>query len=212
MENYPFDTVGLNSETIDRFDDAYKALKEKFNIQLTGHIDFNLKQFEVFRNCMDVNLRGSFVIKHERGDSYILFVEVRYRLNETHYQTTGNYGSYEQYEYQVWGLTYVKQNFGRVLIRRETLTDKLLELIHPMELDFKEDKPFSNTFYVMVNDHLKASLAMNRNFRNAVMDIRDNDFIIEVVDHTLIIGNYDPVIPEKSIHIGEFVERIAELC
>jgi len=205
MENYPFDTVGLNSETIDRFYDTYKALKEKFNIQLTGYIDFNLEQFEVFKNCLDVNVKGSYVIKHERGDSYILFVEVHYKLGDVKHTT-------HHQEYQVWGLTYVKQNFGRVLIRRETLTDKILELMHPLELDFKEDKAFSDTFYVVVNDHVKAGLCMDRNFRNAVMDIRDNDFMIEVVDHTLIIGNYDPIVAETSIHLAEFVARVAEGC
>ncbi len=210
MENYPFDTVGLNTETIDRFQDTYKALKEKFNIQLTGYIDFQLEQFEVFKNCLDVKVKGSYVIKHDRGDSYILFVEVHYKLKSMYYNAAIQ--SNDLLEYQVWGLTYVKQNFGRVLIRRETLTDKILELVHPLELDFKEDKAFSDTFYVVVNDHVKAGLCMDRNFRNAVMDIRDNDFMIEVVDHTLIIGNYDPIVAEKSIHIGEFVARVAEGC
>lgn len=205
MENYPFDTVGLNAETIDRYNNTYKALKAEFNIQLTGHIDFNLKQFEVFKNSPDLNLRGSYVIKQDCGDSYILFVEVHYKL-------TGTKPVSHHQEHQVWALAYVKEDFGRAIIRRETLTDKLLELIHPLELDFKEDKPFSNTFYVVVDDHFKATKGMDRNFRNAVMDIRDNDFIIEMVDHTLIIGNYDPIIPEKSIHLAEFVSRIAELC
>ncbi|MDB5029763.1 hypothetical protein [Mucilaginibacter sp.] len=205
MENYPFDTAGLTTETIDRYNETYKALKVEFNILPTGHIDFNLEQFEVFRNCLSVNLRGSFVIKQDCGDSYILFVEVHYKIGET--REVSNHQ-----EYQVWGLTYLKNNFGRAIIRRETLTDKLFELLHPLELDFKEDKAFSNTFYVVVNDHAKASTGMDRNFRNAVMDIRDNDFMIEVVDHTLIIGNYDPIIAEKSTHLAEFVERIASLC
>ncbi|MDB5158054.1 MAG: hypothetical protein JWR50_2761 [Mucilaginibacter sp.] len=204
MENYLFDTTGLNADTIDRFNKTYQALREEFKIEPTGHIDFDLHQFKAFRNCLDVNVRGSFVIKKDCGDSYILFVEVHFKIGEkhiTHHQ-----------EFQVWGLTYLKNNFGGVVIRRETLTDKILELIHPHELDFDEDKPFSNTFYVVVNDHTKASSCMNRDFRNAVMDIRDNDFLIEIVDHTLIIGNYDPIVSEKSIHIAEFVERLAGAC
>lgn len=150
MENYPFDTAGLTTETIDRYNDTYKALKAEFNILPTGHIDFNLEQFEVFRNCLSVNLRGSFVIKQDCGDSYILFVEVHYNLNSVKHVS-------DHQEHQVWGLTYLKNNFGRAIIRRETLTDKLFELLHPLELDFKEDKAFSNTFYVVVNDHAKAS-------------------------------------------------------
>ena len=205
MENYPFDTHGLSAEVTERYYNTYQALKEEFKIQPTGHIDFDLPQFEVFKNCKDINLRGSYVIKQDCGDSYILFIEVHYKLPEAKHLA-------HHTEHQVWALAYVKHNFGRALIRRETLTDKILELIHPLELDFKEDKAFSDTFYVVVNDHFKASGGMDRDFRNAVMDIRDNDFIIEIVDHTLIIGNYDPIIPEKSIHLAEFVARVAEVC
>ncbi|MES2810188.1 MAG: hypothetical protein V4619_16265 [Bacteroidota bacterium] len=204
MQTHPFDTTNLTDATIQRFADTYRALKDELDIQPTGHIDFDLPQFEVFRNCADVNVLGSFVIKRGCGDSYILFVEVKYKL--------GGKKEVNHQEHQVWGITYLKHNFGRALIRRETLTDKLLELMHPLELDFKEDKPFSDTFFVVVNDHAKATAGMHRDFRNAVMDIRDNDFMIEIVDHTLIIGNYDPIIAEKSLHIAEFVERIAEAC
>lgn len=205
MDNLPFDTVGLTADAVNRFHDTYKALKAQFNIQPTGHIDFNLQQFEVFKNCLDVNIKGSYVIKQDCGDSYILFVEL-------HFKVSGTRHTFDQHEYQVWGLTYLKHNFGRALIRRETLTDKILELIHPLELDFKEDKAFSDTFYVVVNDYIKAGQGMNRDFRNAVMDIRDNDFMIEIVDHTLIIGNYDPIVAEKSIHLGEFVAKVASAC
>lgn len=205
MENYPFETTGLTDEATSRFHRTYTALKEKFNIHATGHIDFNLQQFEIFKNCLKVDIRGSYVIKQDCGDSYILFVEVHYKLGDAKHETNHQ-------EYQVWGLTYLKNDFGGVVIRRETLTDKLLELIHPLELDFKEDKAFSDTFYVVVNDHYKATAGMDRNFRNVVMDIRDNDFIIEIVEHTIIIGNYDPITDEKSLHLAEFVERIAGVC
>ena len=204
MENHPFDVDGLSEDAVKRFTETHQKLREEFNIMPTGHIDFDLHQFKAFGKCSDVNVRGSYVIKRDCGDSYILFVQVHYKIGErhiTHHQ-----------EAQVWGITYLKQNFGGVVIRRETLTDKLLELIHPHELDFAEDKPFSDTFYVVVNDYNKATTGMTRDFRNAVMDIRDNDFMIEIVDHTLLIGNYDPIIPEKSLHIAEFVERVAEAC
>jgi hypothetical protein len=204
MQTHPFNTDNLTEATIKRFGDTYEALKAEVDLQPTGHIDFDLPQFEVFKNCADVDVLGSFVIKQACGDSYILFVEVKYKINNKQADT--------HQEHQVWGLTYLKHNFGRVLIRRETLTDKIMELLHPLELDVKEDKPFSDLFYVVVNDHSKATAGMHRDFRNAVMDIRDNDFMIEIVDHTLIIGNYDPIVPEKSLHIAEFVERIAGAC
>jgi hypothetical protein len=207
MDNYPFNTVGLCSEDIDRYNDIYKALKTKFNIELTGHIDFHLEQFELFKNYISVDLLGSFVIKHQNCDSYIFFIQTNYKVTPAK-----GVGSYYANDCQIWALAYLKKDFGGVLIRRETLTDKIIELIHPVELDFAEDKAFSDTFYVLVNDRDKAASAIDRNFRNAVMDIRHEDLLIEIVEHSLIIGNQEPISLEKSIHLAEFVARVASIC
>jgi hypothetical protein len=207
MNNLPFNITGLCAEEIERLHETYKALKEKFGIQFTGHINFHLEQFEIFKSYPEINIRDCYVIKRvNNNDTYILFIEA-------HSKTIGEKGGIaNRCEYQTWALAYLKHDFGRVMIRRETLTDKIIELIHPIELDFEEDKPFSDTFYVLVNDHKKAVSAINRNFRNAVMDIREDDFLIEIVDHTLIIGNKKPFTYEKAIYLAEFVVRMASLC
>ena len=121
-------------------------------------------------------------------------------------------GISEFYEYQTYALAYLKRNLGRVLIRPETLVDKLIELIHPHEIDFKEDKAFSDIFYVVANDHEKAVAGIDRNLRNAIMDVREDDFIIEIVEHTLIIGSKKPITPDNAVHLAEFVSRVAEMC
>jgi len=206
MDNLPFDTVGLCSEEVERLHDTYKALKAKFNIEFTGNIDFHLEQFEVFRRYQGINLRESYVIRQINNDCYVFFIE-------THSRLMGQKGGIiDCHENQTWALAYLKKDFGRVLIRRETLSDKIIELVHPVELDFDEDKPFSDTFYVLVNDHQKAIVAINRNFRNAVMDVREDDFTIEIIEHTLIVGDRKPMSPERAVYLAEFVSRLASLC
>ncbi len=206
MPDFLFDTVGLTSEQIDRLQHTYTALKDKFNIQLTGHIDFNLQQFEVFKHCFDIRLRESYVIKQDNNSSYILFVEAHSKTPNIKAGVT------DHYDHQTWALAYLKHNFGRVLIRPETLRDKIVELIHPLEIDFAADKAFSDLFYVVANDHEKAVTGIDRNLRNAVMDVREDDFIIEIVEHTLIIGSKKIITPEGAIHLAEFVSRVAEMC
>jgi len=206
MSDFAFDTIGLTSEQIDTFQETYTALKAKFNIQQTGDIDFHLEDFETFKRCFAVNLRDSFLVKHAGCSSYMLFVE-------NHIKARGDKGGIaDHYEYQTWGLAYLKRNLGRVLIRPETLADKLIELIHPLEIDFKEDKAFSDTFYVIANDYEKAIAGIDRNLRNAIMDVREDDFIIEIADHTLIIGNKKSISQQRSIHLAEFVARVASMC
>ncbi len=204
--DYPFDTVGLDGPTTDRFNETYKALKAKFRIELTGHIDFHIKNFETFKHYDEVHVRNSFVIKQGQSDCYILFVEVFYKSRG------GRSGLSDCHEFHTWALAYLKKDFGRVMIRPETLADKLLELIHPIELDFAEDKAFSDTFYVLVSDHQKAVATIDRNFRNAVMDVREKDFVIEVVNHTAIIGNCKNIAPEDAVNLAEFVVRVCSSC
>jgi hypothetical protein len=206
MDNYAFDTVNLTSETVDLFQDTYNLLQEKFDIQPTGDIDFHLEDFELFRNYAELRLRGSFVIKNSRTDCYILFLEVVYN-------TSGKFkDAHPPVDHQTWALSYLKHDFGRVLIRKETLADKIVELVHPVEIDFPDDKAFSDTFYVLANDFNKAFANIGRDFRNAVMDVRHDDFLIEIADHTLIIGDKKPVFPGRALHLAEFVARLCSNC
>jgi hypothetical protein len=206
MENYPFDTVGLNSDTIDLYNDTYKALKADLDLQLTGNIDFQLDQFEVFRGYDGVNLRGSFAIKQDcNNDFYVLFVETTRIVNT-------RYGRDKRTDYQTWAVAYLKNDFDRVLIRRETLADKLIELVHPVELDFEDDKAFSDTFYVLVNDRNKAIRGITRNFRNVVMDTRHDNLLIEIMGHTLIAGSYVTMMPGTAVNLAEFAGRLCKLC
>jgi len=205
MDYLPFNTVGLSLEGVDVFYKTFEALKSRFNMQPTGNIDFHLEQFEVFKPYQEIKVRGSLVIKQCDNDCYIFFVEAR------HKNTAINGHIKEHVDYQIWALAYLKHDFGRIKIRRETFADKLIELVHPIELDFEEDKAFSDTFYVLVNDHEKAVACITREFRNAVMDVRCDDFLIELVEHTLLIGSNQPILPGKAIHLAEFIERVAAL-
>lgn len=207
MDNLPFNSTGLNSATIDNFSRICSIIKSGFELRPTGHINFYLEDFEAFKNCIEINLRASYVMEHARSDSYLLFLETRHKPVANKDDTATDF-----YLYHTWALAYLKKDFGRVVIRPETLRDKIIELIHPIELDFNEDKAFSNMFYVIVSDVEKAKAGMDRNFRNAVMDIRDNDFIIEIVNHTLIIGSHHPMSADKATHVAEFVNRLADLC
>ncbi|WP_114940266.1 hypothetical protein [Mucilaginibacter endophyticus] len=181
-----------------------ETLQQRFRIEQTGHIDFHLEQFSVFKNYSDVSLSGSYAVKNKNNDSYILFTEATPKH--------ADHGKIITTEHHVWALAYLKHDFGKVLIRRETLVDKIKELIHPVELDFAEDKAFSDTFYMLVSDRQKATTGADRNFRNVVMDIRLDDFVIEIVEHTLIIGNTQARNAEKAMHLAEFVSRLCTTC
>ncbi|MCD8742485.1 hypothetical protein LT679_17880 [Mucilaginibacter roseus] len=197
-------TTDITGSHHDSFSETYQLLRTAFTIEPTGYIDFQLSNFEVFKQCFAVELHSSYVIETGYDRCYILFVETCTKTRHV----TGEIA--EHRELQTWALAYLKHNFGRVKIRRETFTDKLFELVFPLEIDFKDDKAFSNTFYVLADDLPKAVAGITRDFRNAVMDIREDDFVIEIADHTLIIGNRKPISGQKAIHLAEFAVRLVD--
>ncbi|MET3979459.1 hypothetical protein ABIB62_002045 [Mucilaginibacter sp. UYP25] len=205
MDKFLFDTTGLHLTESNDFEATSQALKEKFRIEVPGFIDFQLEQFEVLNHHKAVNIRDTFAIKNACGDSYLLFVD----MDTEHTPAKGRKTIIT--EYQPWGLAYLKRDFGRVFIRTETIIDKIREIIFPIELDFKEDKLFSDRYYVLTDDKRKAEFAMTQEFRDAMMAIKETDFVIEIYEHTLIIGNRKPITPEHTLYLADFVARLAEL-
>ncbi|WP_374948317.1 hypothetical protein [Mucilaginibacter sp.] len=205
MNKLSFNATGLADVDITAFDATCNHLRENYRVDVPGYIDFQLEQFEVFNHYRNLNTRDAFAIKHTGADSYMLFLE----MNPNSKSSKAELKHHQQY--QPWALTYLKHNFGRVFIRTETLLDKIREMVFPIELDFKEDKPFSDRFYVLTDDKDKAHAGMTQQFRDAMMLIREIDFVVEIFEHTLIIGNRKPVAPEHACYLAEFVSRLAEV-
>ena len=205
MDKILFDATVLTSTPTNHFEATSVALKEQFRIDIPGFIDFQLEQFEVLKHHQAINIRDTFAIKNACGDSYLLFLNV----DTEHTPAKGPKTVIT--EYQPWALAYLKRDFGRVFIRTETIIDKIREIIFPIELDFKEDKPFSDRYYVLTDDKRKAEYAMTQEFRDAMMAIKQTDFVVEIFEHTLIIGNRKPITPENTLYLANFVARLAEL-
>lgn len=203
MNNLPFDTVYLAADEVQALEDAYKALKSKFNISLPG-ADAHINKFEQFNNEQEAKISGTFLINHPTIDCYLTFVKI-------HYDFTAGKTNLKYWKCQAWAFVNLKQDFGRVLIRRETFADKILSLVHPTELKFKDDKVFSDHFYVVTNDPEKATAAMTPDFRKVIIDMMYKDFVIEIINKTLVIRNNQPINTDDTVHLAELASKIASV-
>jgi len=89
------------------------------------------------------------------------------------------------------------------------LVDKILNMVQHVQLQFKDDIAFSKEFYVVANDVEKATCAMTAPFRQALRDIKIDDFIIEIVGNTLIIGNVQLVNPHQTVYLADFASKLS---
>jgi len=206
-EDLPFDLAGLAAADVQSLEDTYAALRTKFSISLSDDSDIHLNDFDLFNINPNISIGGVLLINAPGKNCHLAFLKIHYQ------PTSGVYGGerLDYYKYQVWAFITLNKDFGRALIRHETFNDRIIGLIHPCELQFKDDKEFDHKFYIVTNNEQKALLAMNWNFRNAVMGMPDN-IVLETAGTTLIIGTGAITIdPGQTIQLAEFASKIAAL-
>jgi hypothetical protein len=209
MEDLPFETIRLAAADVQALENTYNALRAKFHVSLPCDLKLNLNDFDLFNNDTTLNLAGVLSVPNPANNCYLAFIR-----SHIYYDPHGRHAGeiIDNYRYKVWGFINSKKDYGRVLIRRETFADRIVGLIHPVELEFKDDKPFDEKYYVVTNDANKALLAMTWNFRNAIMDIKDKDMVIEITGKTLVIGNNYWLDHEQAIALTEMSLKLASFC
>lgn len=205
MKNLPFDTIDTDADDIRALESIYRSLKEKFTIGLPIEIDIQLNQFDIFSNYPGASIGGTLLIDHPESGCYLIFVKV-----PTHIQN-GRGPSINYYKYQVWAYATLRNDFGRVIIKRETFIERLLNAIHPVELKFEDDSTFNKNFNVVANDQQKASNAMTPDFRNAIKDIKLKNFIIEIVNSSLLIGSIELITPEQTAELALIASNLSTI-
>jgi hypothetical protein len=203
MNNIPFQTIGLTADDIELFLDVYTTLGSKFDIRLEESIsfDFDIDRFETCKG-FEVELRELINIG---DDCYISFVE-------TFYSTVGNKGSRRQvHEFHAWGISKLHNNFGHVVIKPEGFSEKLSELIRPVELDFEEDPTFCRKFYVLAKDKQAAIRSINSSFRAALLKTSVKDFYLEIYGDILLVATDRIMIPEEALHMAALIKSLAAI-
>jgi len=204
MKDLPFDLMGLAAEDVQTLEATYQLLKGKFSTSGPSDVHFPVEKFDLFSSGNDIKVGGILSLNTE-GNFYLVFLRISYSSYSTYGIARNDYD-----KYKVWAYIKTNKDYGRALIRYKTLNDRILGLIHPCELNFKDDKHFDHQFYVVCNDEQKALSAMNWNFRNAVMEMGEG-MMLETVDKDIIIGSNINFDPHNTVEIAEFASKIASL-
>ncbi len=204
MEKFPFDTYRIDPEQVKILDEIYSALKSAFSVELTNENSIELKSFDAFSNLKEAKIVGTLLINNTERVCHLVFVKLL--TNIPLYRDIVSY-----YNYQVWGSITMKRDFGRILIRRETFVDKILNSMHPFEVHFENDAAFNRKFCVVANDEKKAVSAMTTDLRDELKNIPIEDFTVEIVREFLLVGNNKPLTPEYIINLTRFVSSLASL-
>lgn len=201
----PFPVFGLEEAEIESFIDNYEILKKKFQATFREPIKLDIEKFHSSKEYVSCEIRESIELSLNLTECFVHYVDVEY-------EHIGSKGArYRSTEFHCWGSVVLKKDFGHVLIKHETLSDKIQDFIRPIELDFPEDKLFSKKFYVLASDKLKAEMAISASFRELLLSLEQNDLFVEIIGQQLIIGNRKLMEPEDTLQIATFISKVSKI-
>ena len=109
-------------------------------------------------------------------------------------------------EYELIGVAVLKKNYEQVLIRPETIEDKLNDLFAHTDIDFDFDKQFSKKYCVEATNEELLRMNISAHFLEAIREV--DGLEIEIDGKILIARLRKPFTPENGELIAKFITEI----
>ena len=161
------------------YTDILEELQDNFNFTETeGIFGINpgelLNSFAILSNYRDMNLYDLFKVVINGKVFYFGTLEVEYTGKESRYPSSLR-------EFQNFMIKRLDFDYGKIMIRPETIQDKVQEIFVKSEIDFPDHPGFSSRYYFVADDKgLARSFATDRRLsligmqRELIVEINNN--------------------------------------
>ena len=200
MQELPFDITNIDADEVRVLQATYLLLKAKFKVSISEDQTFEIRDFDVFNHIDPENIGGTLLINHPESGCYLIFLKIPDAGSDK-----------DKYKYEICASATLRNEFGRLAITRETVTDKMANPGHPTEMYFKDDPAFSKKFNVAAADKQKASRAMTKAFRNVITETGKTNWEIEIVNSSLVIGGVHPIDPKQTVYLAEIASKFSKV-
>lgn len=96
--------------------------------------------------------------------------------------------------------------FGKVLIRRETVTDKIEEWFNTREIDFPDHPVFSKNYYVLAEFPDKARMQLTFDLRDWIA--QHDDLYLEIFDNAALVHWPKAITPNEVVACARFCDGL----
>ncbi|MEI6347663.1 MAG: hypothetical protein WCP69_06930 [Bacteroidota bacterium] len=162
----------------------------------------HLSSFDSYQEYTMVVISETVKLVKNQNQSFLSLLNINYIFKELKIPQNIQ----EQCIYEVIGLTELRKDYGRVLIRPETIADKIAEIFEQVELDFDTDKEFSRKYYVLSNNESKFRMQVTTSFLNCIAKF--DNLEIEINKTILIVRTRKPFSSEITKTIADFLVEI----
>ena len=159
----------------------------------------NLSSFDSFENYSLAVLSEAVEIIKNGNSSYLLLLNLQTTIKGVRIPQNESTIS----DYELIGLAVLKKKYGRVLIKPETLEDKINDLFSHVDIDFDFDKEFSKKYYVIATNESLFRNSISTQFIETIREVKGLE--IELNDNILIVRLRKQFTPENGEIIAKFL-------
>lgn len=198
MKYLQFDTRGIAPEEVATLKETYELLNYKFKTQFVDLKD--IRNFSLTDIGQQANLAGLLMIQKQIRKCFLIFTKSQNRASKMNWNNPEASDS----SYKVRAFAILRNDHGRVFIRRKTLIDKVINAFTAISVDFKRDKIFTSKFYVVAEGSEFTDEVLNQDFRNLLMDYSQENFSININNRTLMVEYPYGLDAQKTAKMTEF--------
>ncbi len=161
-----------------------------------------ISQLESFKSYTLVFISEVVEMVKDQNHSFLVLLNITY----THKDSKIPVHERSHIESEIIGIAYLNKDYGSLLVRPETISDKISELFNRTEIDFDMDKQFSDKCYVRAIDEDKTRVAVTENFLKAFKGFKGLE--VEINGHVLMARLRKGFSAENGKIIADFIAQI----
>ena len=200
--------VSLIAELNDYDSSLMKMIRSKYRIETSKNYavsEVDASRLEVIRELPNVKWHSKLSLSNRKKNVFVSIADtyaetVRYRRNTAYIDPT----------YDRFLIVAIKseRDFGRSIIRRENILDKIAELFKKVEVDVDQYPEFCKEFYCLSNEPEKFLSALDQNFCDKLISTECHFQMEHFDNHWFCLPSHSVRKPEE---VMKFLELMFEL-
>jgi len=166
------------------------------------HVRELLSRFVCFETYTPAFLTEVIGVQHHQNWSLLCLLCLNFQFNAQTIPHNDTYVPAPEFQRNA----VLQKDYGRVLIRPETINDKISELFEKTDIDFDNDLAFSSRYYMLAEKESQCRKCVSAEFRKTV---RGFDGLEIEIDGRILIARFrKPYTVEIGIAITRFITAI----
>ncbi len=197
----------LEEDQIETFQDVYGALSKNYTVEVIdcdqiddvfGKIEY-FRSFAPLQHYLDFRIINIFHLNPEKESIKIVNAVISFNV-------TGERGRKEELsDVQSFGFTELDTDFGHVLMTPETSADRLVDFFVRQDIDFRDNKEFSDNFHLTGTNKELVRSKFNMSIQSQVL--KTPEIQLEIKGKTLLVKLTDSMSVKDSLAMAKALQK-----